>query len=340
MNSVSGLEAVANAWARLTGNEVGVDEVAYLIRQLHTTIGCHHGCTHCFASPPLRRTTMALSGFARLASEFGTVAYRTGRAYEFLFLGSATDPSAVPQFASYLEVWIDALPVWSLSRLYTHGWLLDDPRQQAELEATRRVLADRIGKVEMVNVSIDSYSRLARTNPGAYVVNVATNLRKLIEAVGMQKLRLHILYPVVRPAAATETLLWAIQPDLTMEQARNTLERFSQPADRTCAEVTAMVLRIGAAAGFTVEQTISRSRDAGLPMAAGRGTTLFRDFPDSHREEGLAWYRRKALPRLDTTMGLQVYPNGTVQVVDYDGYRIGPWLDNGAKVVQYLEVTE
>jgi len=283
---------------------------------------------------------MALDGFTRLASEFGTVAHRTGKAYEFLFLGSATDPSAVPHFATYLAIWIDALPTWSLSRLYTHGWLLDDPGQLAELDATQRVLADRVRQIEMVNVSVDSYSRLARTNPGAYAVNVAANIRRLVDAVGMQKLRLHVLYPVVRPLAAGAALLWAVKPDISVEQACSALERYSEPADRACAELTAMVLRIGAGAGFTVEETISRSRDAGIPMAAGRGARLFRDVPENHREEGLAWYRRKALPRLDNTLGLQIYPNGTVQVVNYDGYRIGPWLDNGAKVVQYLEETE
>jgi hypothetical protein len=281
---------------------------------------------------------MALDGFARLAGEFGTVARRTGKAYEFLFLGSATDPSAVPHFANYLALWIDALPPWSVSRLYTHGWLLDDTGQQSELDATRRVLADRIGQIEMVNVSIDTYCRLARVNREAYVVNVAANVRKLVDAVGMQKLRLHVLYPVVRPMAADSALLWAVQPALSVAEACRELERYSEPADRACTEVTAMVLHIGAAAGFTVEETISRSRDAGMPMAVGRGARLFRDVPESHREEGLAWYRRKALPRLDNTLGLQIYPNGTVQVVDYDGYRIGPWLDNGAKLVQYLEV--
>jgi len=338
MNSTLGLEAIAAAWNRFSGEEVHGDEVAYLIRQVHTTIGCHHGCTHCFASPPARRTTMSLRGFARLAEEFGTVARRTGMPYEFLFLGSATDPSSIPDFASYLATWIDALPPWSLTRFYTHGWLLDDPSQQAEFDATLRVLTDRVLQIEMVNVSIDTYSRLARTNIGSYVANVAVNIRKFVDVVGMQKLRMHILYPVMRPMAATETLLWAINPRLTVVEACSAVERYSNPADQACSEVTVIALRIGAAAGFSVEETISRSRDAGMPMAVGRGARLFRDMPESFQEEGLAWYRRKALPRLSRTLGFQIYPNGSVRVVDYDGYRIGPWLNDEAKVVPYLEV--
>jgi hypothetical protein len=283
---------------------------------------------------------MALDGFARLAGEFGAAARRTGKAYEFLFLGSATDPSSVPTFASYLSLWIGALPPWSPCRLYTHGWLLDDHRQQGEFDATQKVLADQIERIEMVNVSIDTYSRLARANPRAYVVNVATNIRKLVDAVGMKKLRLHLLYPVARPSAANGALLWAVEPSLSVDQACSALECYTEPSDRACADFTAMVLRIGAAAGLSVEETICRSRDAGIPMAAGRGARLFRDVPESYKQEGLAWYRRKALPRLENTLGLQIYPNGTVRVIDYDGYRTGPWLLDGEKVVQYLEVAE
>jgi hypothetical protein len=338
--SIAGLDAVAEAWERLAGEKVTTDEVAYLVRQVHTTIGCQHGCTHCFASPPLQRTTMAVGGFARLADEFGEVARRTRQAYEFLFLGSATDPSSIPDFAVYLATWIDALPAWSPSRLYTHGWLVDDVGQQAELRATQRVLAQRVQRIEMVNVSIDTYSRLARDDPDAYVVNVAANVRALTDAVGIDKVRLHILYPVARVSANAATLLWEVTPGQSVRAACTALERYHEPADRACAALTVTVLRIGAAAGLSVEETVARSRDAGIPMPAGRGTRLFRGAPESAREEGLAWYRRKALPRVDDTVGLQIYPNGTVQVVDYDGYRAGPWLDDGARVVGYLEVAE
>lgn len=281
---------------------------------------------------------MAIEGFSRLASEFGQVAYETGRPYEFLFLGSANDPSAVPCFAQYLAVWLDAMPAFSPIRFYTHGWLLSLSQQQQELSAVSAVLARRANSIEMINVSIDHYSALARSDITQYELNVAKNIRQLVATVGRSKLRLHIMYPIERHQAPESVLLatWA-GCRISADEVLTTLDKHTDPAEHGCATLTASVVRIGRAAGLTVAETIAQSRDAGLPMAAGRAIRLFRNMPNSARNEGLAWYRRKALPRLRETHGLQVFPDGSVQVIDYDGYQRGPWLDKGARIVRYLE---
>jgi hypothetical protein len=352
MNELPGLEALSAEYNRLTGATSTASSIAYRIRQVHIAVGCTHACLHCFASPPSRITDMAFGSFHQLAQELGTVAHATGRPYEFLFLGSATDPSMVRGFSEYLSAWVDALPANSKTRFYTHGWLLSAEEQRQELDAVLTVLSDRLNKIEMVNISFDTFSRLARTDWALYQANVAANLKALRTVLPMSHLRLHVLYPIVRHAVQGPSLVsyWReaaardLMPPSEYEVYQSVDAATTSDDERACARLTKAVFSVGAAAGLSVRETAMMSRDAGFPMPAGRGNVLFRGASEGARAQGSDWYRRKALVRLEaeegTYPGLLIFPDGRVRLIDYDGYREGPWLADGRVVIPYLRSTE
>lgn len=346
-----GLEALSDEYTRLTGEASTAFTVAFAVRQVYIAEGCHHACRHCFASPPVRSTVMDFDGFRRLAAEFGHVATKTGRSFEFLFLGSATDPSAVPRFARFLHMWMAALPPHCLTRLYTHGWLLGQPGQRDELDALLDVLVGNLNRIEMINISVDAFSRLARSNWSEYVRNGSENLEAFLRVVPTTLLRLHVLYPIsryTRGAVSNQALIvhWKehLEQDAQTDFAHilaTINEAIRSEEDAACAELTRAVLEMGHGAGLSVAETLLMARDAGIPMPAGRGRSLFLRSTAEVQSTGLDWYRRKALVRLTPTEtgsypGVHIFPDGRARIIDYDGYRLGPWLAEGRPVVQYL----
>lgn len=346
MEGFAGLESLAS---KLQGRcaVTGPEEAAYLVRQVHIAIGCQHSCSHCFSNAPLRGPQMSLTGFARLASELGRACESVGRPFGFLFLGSMTDPSSVKDYSLYQDIWFEAMPDFSPVRIYTHGWLLREREQRLAFTEFLDSLVRHQVKLESVNVSIDPFSRAARQDLRAYGLNLAENLRQLSDSIGREKLVLDILYGPARVSAPTELTIGYWRSLLTnglsegeLPDIAATLHSGLQGPEGEVGEFTSLVLGIGAAAGWSLEETLLRSRDDGIPMPFGRGRSLLKSVSDEVRREGLEAHRRKALVRMDSVdgeyVGLQIMPDGRSRWIDYDGYIQGPWLAGGAKVIGYL----
>lgn len=327
----------------------GVTGVAYAIRQVHIAIGCQHACSHCFSAAPRRGQQMQLDGFARLARELGDVAASTGKPYSFLFLGSATDPSSVEGYARYQDVWIDAMPAMSPVRIYTHGWVLVQSKQQTEFREFLVSLLRSREKIESINLSVDEFSEFARSDWQAYLRNIKANLRGLTSVLRPDQIIIEALYAPARLVAPPEATLehWrnrldgAADPTEVERDMRATLEALRNRGKHgATARLTLAVMELGDFLGWPLTTTLHRSRDDGTPMAFGRGARLLRDLPAEAKARGLEAHRKKSWKRLeplgDLHGGIQIYPDGRARLLSYDGYVQGAWLNGREKVIPYL----
>lgn len=320
---------------------------AYAVRQVHLALRCQHACAHCFSSAPPRGPQMSLKGFSRLAREFGEAAQRVGKPYGFLFLGSATDPSSVEKYATYQDAWLAALPSFSPIRVYTHGWILEREQQRQEFDKFLDSLARGRDKVESVNLSMDGFSSLARTDWVRYRENMIENLIGVSKVLPRSRILLEFLFPpdygLVSPRATLsywKVLAKEADAQGSLESAFRHFIRGGTGLSDLSRDLFALVEPLGAAVGWTLKETLSRTRDDGVPMSFGRGRSLLENFPQQVKDAGLQSHRAKSWKRLDPVGelrgGIQLYPDGRCRLVDYDGYRLGAWLANGRRVIPYL----
>lgn len=340
-----GLQSLAQAYRSSTHVSISCVDLAYLVRQLHIGHGCINGCLHCFADPPTRLEQMHLSSFRRLAHEFGQAAEGRHTVFPFLFLGASSDPAMIADFAAYAETWITSLPPWHPVKFFTHGWLLSDAAQRRELSAFCDVAKAHRCRVKPLALSVDLFSRLARRDRALYIDNAAGNLRAFAAAVPAESLKLEVTYPPSRLDAesiytmehwrSVASAAGALPSDLD-----TILSRASSPGDREVSELTSTVFAIADKAGLDRCTAARISRDAGAAFPGGRASRWYAGANSGDASRAIAGQKEHALYRLTKAdegyNGLVLMPNGSARLVDYLGYRLGPWLSDGTPVVPYI----
>jgi len=346
--SLVGLQSLADAFSDCTHQAVSPIEVAYLVRQIHIGHGCINGCSHCFANPPPTLEQMTISSFNRLALEFAQATRQRGEVFPFLFLGASSDPAMIVDFAVYARTWIGALPDWHPVRFYTHGWMLASDSQQRECDAFLKVLASFPCRIGRLALSVDVFSKLARNNWSDYVSNAARNLRSFAEVVPRQSLKLEVTYPPSRLTVAKAYTIdyWralaAGSPHFPKDEAiEHLLSQATTEGERECGRLTSAVFIIGERAGLDRRQTALISRDAGAAFPSGRASSFYASRPREEAEKALAGQREHGLYALRSfpsgNRGIVLMPDGTARLVDYLGYKLGPWLKSGCPVIPYAE---
>ena len=84
------------------------------------------------------------------------------------------------------------------------------------------------------------------------------------------------------------------------------------------------------------------SRDCDSIFSAGRGKQFFEGKQDSAKEKGLEIQENRVLYSLKDYShkydGVIINPDGTCQIVDYHGYKVGKYLNNGNPVIPYMSI--
>lgn len=343
-----GLESLARAIGSFGGHYLSAVEAAYLVRQINIGTGCLNQCDHCFANSSRNLVQMGLSGFMRLAKEFGRAAAIRGDEYSFLFLGCETDPAMIRGFAKYLQTWIVALPAWQSVKFYTHGWDLSSQSQTREFVAVLDILARYCRRIKTINLSIDRFNDRARHDWGAYLANISANLKELLILLPLEAIRLHVMYPIDRLGIGGKHVIsyWRKRarteaPFPSYHDIISTLGAPRSPARRDCSDLTRAVFTIGDMAGLESKSIARISRDGGVPIPAGRARNMFVNHSQADVEKALRRYRIRDLQSIKNSPygfhGILLMPDGSARWVDYACFRLGKWLDRGKPVIPYLK---
>jgi hypothetical protein len=341
-----GLQSLSRALKHHTGQDVSPIDCAYIVRQLHIGTGCLHGCTHCFANPSGELEQMHFDSFARIAAEFGEACHQNQKPFPFLYLGASSDPSVIVDFARYLETWVISLPKWHSHKFFTHGWVLSNTKQRNEYSVLLEVLLRLHEHIQTFAISVDIFSHFARHNWLRYLENVSANLRGFAKVLDFSSLRLQVHYPLSRlDVVGPYTMSYWHERALQRTEFPTTEEIFSILAnpnnqeEQECCRLTAGVFRIGELAGFSPHQTALMTWDGGVPFAAGRAQPFFKYRKLEDASRALNIQRTTTLRSLAAsdmgTQGLMLFPNGSARMVDYLGYRLGDWLNEGNPVIPY-----
>jgi len=342
-----GLTALAEAYSKITGEKLSLYEIAMLVRQIHIGHGCLNDCSHCFAVPPQTIQQMKIDSFEKLAGEFGAIIKNTSEEFPFLFLGASTDPSMIYQFSEYLKIWLSCLPEWHTIRFYTHGWLLTSSKQIDEYNGLCLVIRKYSRRIKTINFSLDQYSKFARENWDAYVENIAKNIMRLLEILPLDSLRLHVIYPVgsLNVSNILNLDFWRTNSksnyNFPEEDIYNLLLSVrAYGIEKECIKLLLAIIRIGDLIGLKRRDIFSISRYGGVPIRSGRTKQIpIKD----NEEESSAFKRYKEndlRPLLNFPKGLEgiiIMPDGKARIVDYLGYNHKEWLNNGEKVITFID---
>jgi hypothetical protein len=344
-----GLTGIANHYSAVSGSDTRPEDAAYLVRQIHVGYGCRNGCIHCFADPPANLEQMTLDSFNRLALEFGSVASLMNAPYFFLFLGAASDPAMIVEFARYAKAWILSLPEWHKVKFYTHGWQLSNKSQRIEFNDFIVILSKYPERIATMGLSIDLFSLAARKDLRNYIDNTASNLEGFVGVLSISSLKLNVTYPVERYNSGK---VYKISYWLNLASSKKSLPEDSEiqfilkqartPEDRVCARLTSAVFSIGRKAGLTPRETAIISRDNRVPFAAGRASGFFDGRSRSESDNALQYQQEHTLQSLKKfykgNEGIILYPDGRARIVDYLGYRLKTWLAGGQRVIPYAQI--
>jgi len=342
-----GLNALNDAWQRQAGEAIDPIDLAYQVRQINVAEGCLFACSHCFAAPAAKMRVMALAGFRQLAIEIGAAVAKRGDRLQFCYLGAETDLAVVPEAHRYLAAWLNALPAWQPVKIYSHGWILTVPGQQQALEDLLDVLAAQPKRLETFAISVDFYNLYAKRNRDAYAANLTAMLRRLLQRVPYDRLKLQVTYPVERVSVTGPSCAAYYSDRLkhglalpSWQETQRLLAAATDPAERACAELTGLVFEAAMAADLPFDFAAAMTHDNFVPFPSGRARRFFKNRTDSERAAAYAHQQSSCLKPLQgferQYRGFIIGAAGTVTPVENAGYRKEEPLENGRRIIPYL----
>lgn len=321
-------------------------EIVYFIRQLSIAHGCKNACSHCFAAAPNVIEQTQLEGFKNVINEIGSIIAQNNKALSFFHLGASTDPASVRNYAEYLKEWIAAFPKFQKIKIFTHGWSTTDQIEEDELRRTISIIQQAKRDIRIV-ISFDCFSMKARTNWDDYVDNICKNVKIIIENLGSDVIRIEAFYPPARNEADSRFTLEYWRNIFKHNNQKNTLQEAMQllskyEDDNQCAKVTRGVLTIFHRCGISCSEIFDKTRDCEMIFNSGRGMSLFTNSEKTVIDKGFEIQKRRVLYSLKNycygNQGLIIYPDGSVRMVDYEGYVLGEWINDRNPVLHCLRV--
>lgn len=320
-------------------------EIVYYIRHLSIADGCKNACSHCFSDSVSTITQTTLSGFQRVISEIGQAIAFTGRPLSFFHLGASTDPASVRGYAMYLQMWRSSFPEFQMIKVFSHGWDLSEKNQLTELSKTLEV-ARKYGNIKFV-ISFDAFSRAARNNWQEYIKNVTANVRRIIDSVGKERIRIEVFYDPSRNKCNKLCTLehWREEAKrgnrLTLNQIIDECNSVQdKDSSSTCAKVTSGLMSVFMLAGLSVSDLINMSRDCQSVFSAGRAKQYYRTESHDTIQKGLEIQREHVLyPLKDYKYGYEgliIYPGGEARFVDYAGFHLLQKINGGKRVISCM----
>lgn len=321
-----------------------VFDVVYYIRQLSIAYGCHNACSHCFSNSPVRISQTNLDGFQRIINEIGNVIACTHKALSFFHLGASTDPATVLNYSHYLKAWCNSMPEFQPIKVFTHGWNLLNVDQEKEMMQTLDVAKQRQG-LKFV-LSFDEFSLMARNNWEEYLVNVCKNLRNIIRAEGKSKVRIEVFYRPERNKCSTKCTLqyWrdalSINNQISFDEIINQCMNHTGALDLSCRKTTIGIIKVFQMAGLKPIDLIDMSRDCNMVFYAGRAKQLYTEQFTEDIQTGIEVQKTKVLYSLKNYEyrydGIIIYPDGSARLVDYEGFKLKKFINNGDRVIPYM----
>lgn len=321
-------------------------ELAYFIRQVGIAHGCRNACTHCFAESPYNIVQTELSGFAKVIKEIGFAVSKNGKPLKFFHLGASTDPAMVKDYVKYLAVWVNAMPSFQTVKIFSHGWDLSTKNGKTELTDIINLISTTNRDIRII-LSFDCFSISARSNWSKYLKNILYNINLILNFIPKNKLRIEVFYPPERKKAPNIALLewWRDQAigDIHYEW-KDVLNMIQTNSDITevCAKTTFGLLKIFNECHLKFSDLIDMTRDCNMIFCAGRGTSFFKDKTSEYKEEGLNIQKKRVLYSLKDyeygNNGIIVYPDGRIRFVDYEGFKLGVWINNGEPVINCMSI--
>lgn len=339
-----GLTQLCEALNSELGYSFTINEVVYFIRHVSVAIGCKNACSHCFSNSPLSVSQTSLSGFKIIINEIGEIVTRNNKGLSFFHLGAANDPAYIKDYYKYLLEWRDAIPNFQLIKVFTHGWNLFDTSQQIEFNKFLEVI-QKYDTIKVV-ISFDSFSNFARKDWDKYIYNISQNLREIVSCIGCDRIRVEVFYSPERITC---------NPELTLDFYRNllingcnlTIEDIITKIEcaglnDVCSKITLGVLNVFKYCNLDAPKLISMTRDCESIFPAGRGEQYFKTASEDIRNKGLEIQENKVLYSLKDYChkynGVIINPDGTCQMVDYHGYKVGRILNDGKPIIPYMSL--
>lgn len=341
MNDNFALTILCNFLNEEFGYSFTPESVVFFIRQLSIADGCGHSCSHCFSNSKREITQTRLDGFARIIQEIGHTLIAQQSHLDFFHLGASCDPAYIQEYHNYLKVWIDNFPNDHIIKVFSHGWDLSNSQMKDDLQNTLSEATHAQNPNVRFILSFDPFSKLARSNWSQYIENMSNNLRLIESYVGKEKVRLEVFYPPERNLVNEQQTLQYWRDCITntainFEHIFPQIERFGQNA---CSRITVGALEVLQRSGFNATDIPNMVRDCNIIFPAGRGIQHFSNPTDM--KIGLNVQKSHVLYSLDNYKykynGVLIYPNGSARLVDYYGFRLGNWLNNGNPVIPYLK---
>ena len=338
-----------NQLCETLNNELGysfnIYDVVYFIRHVCIAVGCKNGCLHCFSDSPNKISQTELGGFSRIIKEIGNVVDINKKDLSFFHLGAANDPAYVKDYYKYLEIWRNAMPHYQMIKVFTHGWNLKNDKHRGEFEKFLGVLQS-YNNIKVV-ISFDSFSRFAQLQWNDYIENTAKLLKKIINTIGKERVRMEVFYTPERLDCSPEKTLeyWrSISKTENVPSIQQIIKQIDDDYDikHSCSSITKGALKVFDNCGLTTTDLIDMSRDCDSIFSAGRGKQFFEGKQDSAKEKGLEIQENRVLYSLKDYShkydGVIINPDGTCQIVDYHGYKVGKYLNNGNPVIPYMSI--
>lgn len=342
--SFPGLVELCHHVNRTKGSHFSPVEITYFIRHISIADGCNNACSHCFSNAASTITQTTLSGFQKVISEIGQVVKLTGHPLSFFHLGASTDPASVREYALYLQMWALSFPEFQTIKVFTHGWDLSDGDQLTEMVKTLKV-AEKYKNVKFV-LSFDAFSKSARSNWRKYINNVADNVRRIIDSVGKDRVRIEVFYDPYRNKCKEIYTLeyWRGETQkgklINLKQIIDKCNSVQDNDSITCAKVTSGLISVILYAGLSVSDLANISRDCQSIFNAGRAKQFYKTESPDVIQKGLEIQRERVLYSLENYKygyeGVIVYPGGDAQLVDYEGFRLLQKINKGRKVLSCM----
>jgi hypothetical protein len=343
----SGLRCLCECLNDEMGYNFTLCDVVYFIRHVCIAEGCHNACAHCFANAPYQIKQTDLYGYERIMNEIGRILCLNKQPLHFFHMGASTDPAYVNSFAEYLKVWMKSFPRFQQIKIFSHGWYLDIPEQRSEFSRIVQVVNEQHRDNLKFVLSFDHFSALAKKNRQQYQENFLHNLLSLTSAFGKRRVRVEVFYTPRRIHCETHLTLQYWIEEVKRGYSGSFLDMIneckscSNEVDIDCAEVTSDILSIFSNAGFKPVDLIEMTRDCNSIFPAGRGIVFF-DKCQEDKEIGLTIQKKRVLYSLEDYKykydGVIITPEGRVQMVNYSGYQLGKFLNNGERIIDYMSV--
>lgn len=320
-------------------------EVIFFIRQLSIAYGCLNACSHCFSAAPKIIQQTDLTGFNMIIREIGLALNRMQSPLLFFHLGAATDPAYIENYASYLKSWANAFPSFQKIKIFTHGWQLDTVKGHKEFIDTLKTIVDTTHDIKFI-ISFDCFSNRASTNWESYIDNVCNNVQEIIKQLGKDSIRMEVFYPPSRINADPKTTLeywrlyYSVVKTYSYKYAFDILSQYDD--DDICARTTIGVLTILERCGIPSNDLSTMTRDCEMIFNGGRAKSWFKEESESAIEKGYEIQKRRVLYSLDGycfgNNGLVIYPDGRARIVNYEGFELGAWLNEGNQVLHCFKI--